>query len=194
MQPSRSGPETASPGGAPGGVVPAADDAPSPARDVMVGLFILAWACVGWISVAGSSRIFMDAGLDPGPALLPLVVLGALSAGGLAILATGVAGLLRAGSRPAAPRMPLAQRLRPHLVPVALLATMAVYPTVMRGIGYAAATVIFVLGWTLALTAWRLLPDRRARLLAAVAAVAASAAVVGILYGGFVVIIHAPLP
>ena len=65
----------------------APEEVNTPARDVAVGLFILAWAVVGWISVAGNSRLFGDFGRDPGPALMPVVVLAILSAGGLAILA-----------------------------------------------------------------------------------------------------------
>lgn len=179
---------------APAGVVATVADPPAPARDVAVGLFILVWACVGWIALPGSPRLFDDTGLDPGPALLPLVVLTTLSVGGLAILVTGIVGLLRAAPRTETPHAPLAMRLHPHLVPAALLATLAAYPSVMQGIGYTAATAIFVLGWILALTAWRHLPDRNARVLAAVVALGAAAAVVALLYASFVVVIHAPLP
>jgi hypothetical protein len=172
----------------------APEEVNTPARDVAVGLFILAWAVVGWISVAGNSRLFGDFGRDPGPALMPVVVLAILSAGGLAILATAIVRLVRGAGPQPAERTTFGARLRPHLVPATLLVTLAVYPTVMHAIGYAAATAVFVLGWILALSGWRYLPHGRARLLAAVAAVGATAAVVAILYTSFVVVIRAPLP
>ena len=167
---------------------------PHPARDVFVGLFILAWACAGWISIAGNAYIFNDVGLDPGPSLLPIAVLSILSVGGLAILASGGVRALRTRIPQTARPHGLARSLRPHLVPAALLVSMVAYPALMTVIGYTAATVVFVLGWILALTGWRRLADGRARLFALLGAVLATAAVAAILYTGFVVVIHAPLP
>lgn len=167
---------------------------PHPALDIAVGLFILAWACVGWISIAGNPQIFADKGLDPGPSLLPIIVLSVLSIGGLAILANGGIGLLRTRMLKKAERPGFARILRPHLVPAVLLVTMVAYPTLMQAVGYTTATVVFVLGWILALTDWRRLTDGRARLGAAFGAVFTTAIVAALLYAGFVVVIHAPLP
>lgn len=179
----------------PGLDMPLDDEGKShPVRDVLVGLFILAWACAGWISIAGNPYIFNDVGLDPGPSLLPIAVLSILSVGGLAILTGGGIRALRTRTPRAAPPRGLAPALRPHMVPAALLVSMVAYPTLMTAIGYTAATVVFVLGWILALTGWQRLADGRSRGLAFLAAVLATAAVAAILYTGFVVVIHAPLP
>ncbi|SME90110.1 Tripartite tricarboxylate transporter TctB family protein [Tistlia consotensis] len=184
-----------------GGAAPAAAAAqPStPLRDLLVGLFFLAWAATGWLSVATNEQIFSDlyAGLDPGPALMPLLVLGAVTLGAVAILASGLVRLLRGKAGPGTGGgSPAAEEggLRRHLVPLGLLATLAVYPTIMEAIGYLAATAFFVLGWILALTGWRGLAGRGERGLALAVALVSTALIVGILYLGFVVVIHAPLP
>jgi hypothetical protein len=180
---------------------PAPSAQPVALQDLTVGLFFLAWAAAGWLSVAHNELLFSDlyAGLDPGPSLMPLVVLGALTLGGTAILATALLRLLRSGrARPAASRAEVGQAgpagARRHLVPLGLLATLAIYPTVMEATGYLAATALFVLGWILALTGWRRLHARDERLVAGAAALLSTALIVGILYLGFVVVIRAPVP
>lgn len=164
--------------------------------DGLVGVFILAWAAVGWGALIGDGRVFAVAtGRDPGPALMPVAVLAVLSLGGLSILGAALLRVWRGAPAPdaAAPDFP-APTGRQHLFALALLASLLIYPLVMRWIGYAAATLIFAFLWILVLTPRHQLTGR-ARSLAALGVAAGAAGVItAIVYGGFVVVIRAPLP
>ncbi|MEH6728841.1 MAG: hypothetical protein V7703_22065, partial [Hyphomicrobiales bacterium] len=77
---------------------PVSDDTPdggshvgtqSFASDIAVSAFFLIWAVIGWISLLGDANLFSDlyTGADPGPTLLPIIVLSVLSVGGAALAA-----------------------------------------------------------------------------------------------------------
>lgn len=165
--------------------------------DGLVGVFILAWATVGWGALIGDGRVFAVAtGRDPGPALMPVAVLAVLSLGGLGILAAALLRVWRGTPAPpdaAAPDFP-APTGRQHLFALALLASLLIYPSVMRWIGYAAATLIFAFLWILVLTPRHQLTGRARSLAALGVAAGAAGAITAIVYGGFVVVIRAPLP
>lgn len=172
------------------------EPARTPTGDILVGAFFLAWAAAGWLSIAFNDLLFSDlyAGLDPGPSLMPVLVLGALSLGGLSILASGLVSLFKGEATRGGSAAAEGTGWRRHLVPLGLLATLAVYPTIMEALGYVPATALFVFGWICALTGRRAVSQRGERLLALAVALFSTAVIVGILYLGFVVVIHAPLP
>jgi len=182
-----------SPRGASSTVEPDGPAADTAANRIAVGTFFLAWAAVGWASVAGNPMLFSDlyAGLDPGPSLMPLAVLSIVTAGGLSILAGGLVRRARR-SRGASREepSPASGTRRQHAIAAALLATLLVYPTVMQAVGFAPATVLFTAAWVFALTPF----DRVGPLRGLAAAAVAATVITGIVWLGFVVVIRAPLP
>lgn len=154
-------------------------------HDLAVAAFFLAWAGVGWASVLSAPNLIdsLNAGRDPGPALMPLIVLGIVSVGGLALAVRPVAQLLTG-------RGAIDARITPNWLLVAFFVSVAVFPGLMLAVGYAATTMIFVFAWAFLLTPEALRRPLTSFLQAAVAAVATTLVV----YGGFDLVIGAQLP
>lgn len=143
-------------------------EANSFASDVAVAAFFLIWAAVGWVSLLGDENLFSDlyAGADPGPTLLPIIVLSVLSIGGVAL---GVGALLS--------RRPVAQSAHSGLrlpngfkLALALFLSVASFPFFMTQIGYMPTTFVFVFVWTIALTQQPMRAPMRNGAIAALAA------------------------
>lgn len=69
------------------------DDGAGPRPGYGAGLFFLAWAAAGWTGLILNDPVWSSLGapgLDPGPAILPLLVCLALTIGGLGLLVSGV--------------------------------------------------------------------------------------------------------
>lgn len=144
------------------------DGAQSFASNIAVAAFFLIWAAVGWISLLSDENLFSDlyAGADPGPTLLPIIVLSVLSVGGAAL---AIGALLH--RRPALKLNKAAQRL-PKAVKLAfaLFLSVASFPYFMTVIGYLPTTFIFVFVWTFILTQEPMRAPMRNGLIAALAA------------------------
>jgi hypothetical protein len=126
-------------------------------RDMACGTFFCGFALVGLGSVVNNSALMnsLGQGLDPGPALLPLITLGLLLAGGTLILIKGIwrwvlhlrnhsqvlASSLTEESFPSFP--PLSQ----HLHAAALLGTLALLPSTIQWLGFLLAALIVATPW-----------------------------------------------
>lgn len=120
------------------------------ASDIAVAAFFLIWAIVGWTSLLSDANLFSDlyAGADPGPTLLPIIVLSVLSLGGAA-LAAGAFLSRRHTSKSADTALGLPKGFK---LALALFVTIASFPFFMTHIGYLPTTFIFVFVWAFGLT------------------------------------------
>lgn len=154
---------------------------------------MLGVVAAGWLSLHRDPALLShDFGSDPGPALVPRLLLAALALGGGALALQGAwalaAGASRRGRAPAAGAGARAGRLGwPILFVVSLLAYQQALPLV----GYRGATVAFCGAWMLVLTRrW----EGRWRLRSVGLAVVAALAVTGAIYYVFKGLVRVPLP
>jgi hypothetical protein len=151
---------------------------------------MLAAAAGGWWSLAGSAPTGYDFDADPGPALVPRLLLAALGAGGAVLAGLGLRGLRRAaGARQAS--TPGLARGGPPLLPALFVATLAGYLVILPALGYLAATLLFSAGWILALAGRE---RSRAGPRAWALALGGGLAVTLTLYGIFRGFVRVPLP
>lgn len=113
---------------------------------ILVGIGLLARLALG----RNETLTRFDFGTDPGPALLPRLLLVALMAGGAVLVILGASRLRAARATALDPARPLS--LRPYARPAALGASLAVYLVVLPRVGFIAATLVFGTGWIAALT------------------------------------------
>jgi len=115
-----------------------------PRNQLAAGSFLAFWCLAGWWSVAVTPALSSDEyGVDPGPDLLPRLVLTILTLGALILIGNGVR---RMRSEPAEPGF--WDRLRRGaLVPAVFVATLAIYVPAIGLIGYVPASVILTLAW-----------------------------------------------
>ena len=167
---------------------PQAIDADDPRNKLAAGLFFAAWAVAGWISLSANDQIAgVDFGLDPGPGLLPTIVLSILTAGAAALCGSGLAGLRRRSARPPVPWSGMA---REAALPLLLLACLAGYVPLVRLVGFLPGTALFAIGWMALLDRAGL---RAAPRPALVAIALGSAIGVGLIYALFIRWIGVPL-
>lgn len=123
----------------------------SPATDLLAGAFFLLWAGVGWYSYFGNPRLraSLFASVDPGPALLPLVTMWALTLGGGFILAKGIWRLSFRADMPGTVRLPEARR---HLMLAAFLASMLLGVMLLRQVGFFTVGFVFCTVWLFSLS------------------------------------------
>lgn len=136
--------------------------------DVAVAAFFLIWAAVGWISLLNDKNLFSDlyAGADPGPTLLPIIVLCVLTVGGSALAAGALIS-----RRPALKLEETARRLpKGFKLALALFLSVASFPFFMTIVGYLPTTFIFVFVWAFVLTQEPMRAPFRNGLIAALAA------------------------
>lgn len=154
-------------------------------HDLAVAAFFLAWAGVGWVSVLANPNLLasLNAGRDPGPALMPVIVLGIVSIGGLALAIRPVANLITG-------RGTVEVKVAPNWLLIAFFVSVALFPGLMLAIGYAATTMIFVFVWAFLLAPEALQRPLSSIIQAAIAAVATTL----VAYGGFDLVIGAQLP
>ena len=122
----------------------------SPALDLAVGVFFAVICIAGWSSVLSGKRLMasLDAGLDPGAAFLPILVLSLLSVGATLILIKGCFRFAtgRTGG--------LSVEGGDHVAAAVLLLSMIALCVGVALIGFLPATFIFSAAWT-AWLSWR---------------------------------------
>lgn len=154
---------------------------------IAAGAFLALWSVVGWWSFFTTPALYRDDyGVDPGPGLLPVIVLAALSLGALLLIATGARQL---ATEPGDERY--WQRLGDGaLVPMLFVASLLVYVAVMSAIGYLLASGLLAFCWIAGL-GFR----HRAGTTRAIALTAAAATLIGVgaIFVVFVVLIGVPV-
>lgn len=159
--------------------------------NALCGAVALAITAAGWLSLRRDPTLATyDFGSDPGPALVPRLLLAALGIGGAILAGHGAWRLARPpgappGSRGARPR------LRRLLVPALFVASLFLYQHALPLAGYRAATVAFCVVWIVLLT-WR--RDERLTLRLGAVSVGSAALVTAGIYVVFRVFVRVPLP
>ena len=147
----------------------------------------LAIAAGGWLSLRADRTLrTFDFEEDPGPALVPRLLLIALAAGGLLLAGHGLRRMPGPRPRPGGGRGWGALAL-----PAGFVASLAAYLAVLPRLGYRGATLLFCLAWIVTLSGLgrdRLTPRDWA------VAVASAGLVTGSLYYLFRVFVRVPLP
>lgn len=126
-------------------------------RDIACGTFFCGFALVGLVSVVNSPALMnsLGRGLDPGPALLPLVTLGLLLTGGTLILMKGVwRWVKRTKNRGQPLESPLSEvaehplpPISQHLHAAALLGTLALLPSIVQWLSFLPAALAITTPW-----------------------------------------------
>ena len=154
---------------------------------IAAGAFLALWSLTGWGSFLTTPALYRgDFGVDPGPGLLPVIVLAVLSAGALLLVGTGVRQLV---SEPGDDRY-WRRLVDGTLVPALFFASLLVYVSVMNVIGYLLASGLLAFCWIAALGVRH--RDGTTRSIALTAA-AATLVGVGAIYVVFVVLIGVPV-
>jgi hypothetical protein len=166
------------------------DKAASGWTEAASGAFILLWGFIGVAGLLWRPAIWQDDyGLDPGPGLLPLIVIAGLLLGGAILLIRGARHLARE------PREIVKAELReerePTLISAALLVSVIVYVLALKSIGFIPTTLVFATVWITAV----FLRDGADNLLRTSAiSLAAAAAITAAVYVVFQRLIGVPLP
>jgi len=126
------------------------DPKTDPRNRIAAGAFFAVWAVIGWISMLSNVQIAgVDFGLDPGPGLMPTIVLTIVSAGSLSLMAVGLAGLMK-GQLPPIPWRSVARQM---IMPLLLVGSLLGYVPLIRWIGFLAANALFASAWMIILSA-----------------------------------------
>lgn len=157
----------------------------SPRGDIFGGLLFQVWAAFGWISVAGRPELFSQQGGDPGPALLPITVLSALTVGGIAITANGLRR--RAAGEVASTS---GDSLGNPLVSGVFIISLIALPTIMQIVGFALTTFLWAATWIFFLARSSGSTVKVSAVLAAVG----SGTITSIVYLVFVAVLRVRLP
>lgn len=166
------------------------DTATSGWTEAASGAFILLWGFVGIAGLLWRPAIWQDDyGLDPGPGLLPLIVIAGLLVGGATFLIKGACHLARAPR--GILRAELAQEREPTLVAGALLASVIAYVLALKSIGFIPATLVFATVW---ITAVFLRDGATSLLRTSLVSLASAAAITAAVYVVFQRLIGVPLP
>jgi hypothetical protein len=129
-----------------------------PRNQIAAGLFFGCWAVIGWWSLATNVQIAgVDFGLDPGPGLLPSVVLWLLSLGSLGLVALGCLRWSQRSEQPIA-WWAMARRAT---VPLLLIASLLAFVPAVRQVGFLPASLAFAIGWMAFLDGKQLRSDPR---------------------------------
>lgn len=136
-------------------------------RDLSCGLLFSAIAVIGLIEITTNARLMdtLGRGPDPGPALLPLIVLSLLLMGGAALLLKGLAGWAFTPSEAVEKGVIETPPPSQHLHAAALLASLTVLPVVITWLGFLLASALFAAPWLVWLEYRRGVGRRRALLL-----------------------------
>lgn len=119
------------------------------AGDLTTGSLLVALAAFGLRALARHPSLTeFDFGTDPGPVLLPRLLLSSLGVGGGLLAVHGLWKLIRAGRRSLS--FPL--QLRQVLLPAAFALSLGGYVAVLKPVGFRLATAVFATLWVLLLT------------------------------------------
>lgn len=166
---------------------PGIDPKTDPRNRIAAGAFFAVWAVVGWISMLTNVQIVgVDFGLDPGPGLMPTIVLSIVSAGSLSLIMVGLAGLTKGPFSP----IPWRSVARQMIMPLLLVGSLLGYVPLIRWIGFSAANALFASGWMVILSAADL---RREPLRALLPIFLGTVIGVGLIYFVFIYWIGVPL-
>ncbi|WP_420812382.1 tripartite tricarboxylate transporter TctB family protein [Pararhodobacter oceanensis] len=154
----------------------------------MAGGFFLFWAAVGWASYTANSdlRASLWARADPGPALVPIIVLSVLSLGGGFLFIRGI--ILTLNDRTPCQDQRALPPVSSHILPLGFAASLAVLAVAMQIVGFLPAAIAFCLFWFWGLSSEK--STTRAWLLHLVAAVTIGGGI-NFLFAG---LLSVPLP
>lgn len=123
----------------------------SAAGDLAAGIVLSVVSAIGaWSLSANKFITTVDYGNDPGPGLLPALLIGLLALSSIAMMAMAGTKLLRLHRSGVEPGL-LDGTGRFWIVPVLMIVTLLVYSQSMTWLGYLEATAVFALFWTVGL-------------------------------------------
>ncbi len=115
-----------------------------PRNQLAAGGFLGLWCLAGWWSLAATAALSSDEyGVDPGPGLLPRLVLTILTLGALVLIGNGIRRLLAEPTE----RGYWDRLRRGTLVPAIFILSLALYVPSIELIGYVPASGLFALAW-----------------------------------------------
>lgn len=159
-------------------------------KDVVTGLVLCAvTAFLGWSLFTNDSIVGADFGADPGPGLVPALLLRLLGLCALAMIAVGLKNLWQV--RKTEPRRSSTASWKALLLPGLLTATMIVYLWALQVIGFLLITAVFTLCWMFVIGIY---DDGRPTKRAVIRYVVHAVAVTVVVYVVFTKLIHVPLP
>ena len=158
-----------------------------PRNQLAAGGFLGLWCLAGWWSLAVTPALSSDEyGVDPGPGLLPRLVLTMLTLGALILIGNGIRRMFAESNEPGY----WARLQRGTLVPAIFIGSLAVYVQVMDLIGYVPASAILAFAWM----AFLGLRDREGGTVPSLVQAGAGTAIgVGLIYLIFVYLIGVPV-
>lgn len=166
------------------------EKAPSGWTEAASGAFILLWGFVGVAGLLWRPAIWQDDyGLDPGPGLLPLIVIAGLLLGGSILLVKGLRHLAHAPRETV--KVELREEREPTLIAAALLVSVIVYVLALKSIGFIPATLVFCTIW---ISAVFLRDGATGVLRTSAVSLVAAAAITAAVYVVFQRLIGVPLP
>lgn len=131
---------------------PLAGQARKALGDLSAGLLLVLIAWAGLASVrVGQAQLQLDFDNDPGPYLVPELLLAVVGIGGLVLVLAGTWRLVRSG-RALTPAPGWSERAPGLLLVVAFVASMALYLHLLFALGFRLATFVLCSGWILILT------------------------------------------
>jgi hypothetical protein len=157
--------------------------------NLLAGAAMLAVVAAGWLALRRDPALAtFDFGSDPGPLLVPRLLLAALGIGGAALVVQGGWQVSRRpGGLPAPCPAVEPQRV---LWPASFVASLVAYQQILPAAGYLAATFTFCAAWILVLGwRWGTLTAR-----SALAGVVGAGAITASIYGVFKLFVRVPLP
>lgn len=160
------------------------DNRTAPIIDLLAGGFCLLWAVIGWASFAGNAPLRDSLGqqADPGPALVPLIVLTILTCGGLFLCAKG---LIRAHRSEGGPGLPSATA---HILPIGFALSLGCLVLLMPLIGFLISGIAFCILWL------SVLATHRPSLQNGITNILVASAIAGATYMIFAWLLRVPLP
>lgn len=158
--------------------------------DALSGLILAIVGVVGLLSLKRNATLTtFDFGTDPGPALVPRLLLLALLVGGIGLIGLGLTRTATAGIGPVAVLRTAA--LRRHAVLIAFVLSLAIYLGVLPRIGFVSATLMFSTSWIAILTRKAGNPIRPRTVTTAIVGATVITTVIYYVFKGFVKV---PLP
>lgn len=147
-------------------------------------------SALGTWSLATNPRVTgMDWGADPGPGLVPGLLLALLGLGALGLVLRAGVGLGRSRGQRGPGVAPAA--LRPYLLPAAMVLLLIVYSQAMTAVGFVWTTALFACLWSI-LIAWQ--QGRRRDVAGILLFVVEGLAITAFMYVVFERVIGVPLP
>ena len=119
-----------------------------PRNQLVAGAFLGAWSVVGWWSAIGTSALWSDEyGVDPGPGLLPMLVLAILSMGAAILLVGGLRRILSESTENGY----WSGLRRDTLLPVFFVTSLLVYVPAIEIVGFIPSSGVFAFAWMVVL-------------------------------------------